>query len=267
MGTCEDHRDRRVPRPFYRGGVSGRDEDERPRPAIPDRPRFTPDPDVARGPAPGIGDSAGHDVLDHGGGALPVLRWLPSVRWRSEIPRLAVLLLVAGLLAGAVAGYTAGERHGRASAVSRTAASASPAAARNGYTLGQSGNECSAQLGNALQLGIQVTNESSAPLTLREVVVVLPLGGLRLTAVSWGPCGQLPDTSTEDPPLNDATDSYLPPGGSGWLNVTVAVLVTCPSALPVQFMVTYGQHDRVMSVRLPGFPDLSRVPYRSCPVS
>jgi hypothetical protein len=48
------------------------------------------------------------------------------------------------------------------------------------------------QIGHALQLGVQVTNESSADLTLGRVTVVLPLGGLKVISQAWGPCGQLP---------------------------------------------------------------------------
>jgi hypothetical protein len=233
--------------------VSGHDDGEGPPPPIP----------------PGSGDSADQDVLEHGGRALPsvrqlpLLRWLPPPGWRPRIPRLAILLVVAGLLAGAVAGYTAGDRDGRAGAPAPVAATASPASALGGATLSQSGNECSAQLGNDLQLGVQVTNGSPDPLTLREITVVLPLGGLRAITVDWGPCGQLP-AATEDPPQNDATDRYLPAGGSGWLNVTVAVLATCPGPFPVQFVVKYAQNGRLASVRLPGFADLGNVPYRTC---
>jgi hypothetical protein len=239
-------------RPSYRDGVSAHDDGEGLRPGIPPTP--------------------GPDVLEHGGRPLPSLRWWPSVRWwpsgrpRPGMSRTAILLTVAGLLIGAVAGYTAGDRHGRTAAAPSAGASTSPASAATGYTLGQSGGECSAQRGSALQLGIQVTNESSAPLTLLEAAVTLPLRGLRVTAVAWGPCGQVP-TTTEDPPLSDATERYLPPGASSWLNVTVAVLVTCPGPLPVQFTVTYKQDFRASSVRLPGFADLGQIPYRSCPVS
>jgi hypothetical protein len=255
-------------RPSYRDGVSAHDDSEGLRPGIPPTPGVTPGPGAAPGPGAGSGgrDAAGPDVLEHGGRPLPSLRWWPFRRQRPGISGTAVLLTVAGLLIGAVAGYTAGDRHGRATTAAPAGAPTSPAPAGTGYTLGQSGNECSAQRGSALQLGIQVTNESSAPLTLLEAAVTLPLRGLRVTAVAWGPCGQLPST-TEDPPLSDATERYLPPGASSWLNVTVAVLVTCPGALPVQFTVTYKQDFRASSVRLPGFADLGHIPYRSCPVT
>lgn len=236
-----------VLRPPYRGGVSGHHDGEGSRSGVPPERGFPP---VGR-------ESAGDDVLEHGSGRMPALRW-------PKIPRLAVFAAVAALLVGLVAGYAAGDRHGRGNA-SPPPTTAGPALAVGGYTLGQSGNQCSAQIDGSLQLGVQVTNGSSAALTLGNIKVILPMGGLRPTTEGWGPCGQLP-AMTEDPPQNYATDQYLPPGASTWLTVTVTVLATCPGPLPVQFMVSYDEHGKQGAVQLPGFADLGHVPYRNCPV-
>src|SRR5215468_10902793 len=48
------------------------------------------------------------------------------------------------------------------------------------------GKRCSAQLGNQLQLGVEVVNQSSVDTTLMQAGVNLPMGGLRVAAVAWG---------------------------------------------------------------------------------
>lgn len=192
------------------------------------------------------------DVLELGGRRLPTLPWRPP-----KIGKAAVLLAAAGLLVGLAAGYVAGDRHGREGAPSARA-SAVPAPAVGGPTLGQSGNQCSAQIGTSLQLGVQVTNGSSTALTVGPIRAILPMGMLRVTSEGWGPCGELTA-------VNDVADRFLPAGASTWFTVTVTVLVKCPGALPVQFMVGYQQHGKLAFVQLPGFVDLGHVPYAGCP--
>ena len=215
--------------------------------------------DGSEGPGPDFlpgssRSSAGDDVLEQGGRQLPVLAWRP--------PRVAVILAAAALLAGLVAGYAAGDRHASNRAVplphSHGAASAGALPAAGAVALSQSGGQCSAQIGHELQLGVQVTNESPAGLTLRRVTAVLPLGGLRAISQAWGPCGQLPTVS-------DAAGNSLPAGSSTWFTVTFKVLVRCPGPLPVQFTLDYDWHDRPAATHLPGFPDLGQVPYAGCP--
>ena len=199
------------------------------------------------------GDQDG-DVLELGGSRRRLLPWRPAGRW------LAALLAVAALIVGLVAGYLGGDQHGRAAAAAAgPAASATASAAVGGYTLGQSGNQCSLQLGSSLQLGVQVTNGSSVPLTVGDIRTILPMGGLTVTAQRWGPCGELATSS-------DQADRYLPPGASTWFTVTVTVGARCPGPLPVQFMVGYDQNGKLEAVQLGGFADLGQVPYRSCPV-
>jgi len=183
------------------------------------------------------------------------------LRWRP--PRAAVVLGAAGLVVGLAAGYTVGTRHaGRSPGPpARSRAAASPAGssvAAGGFPLSQSGPQCSAQAGRTLQLGLQVTNVSAAAVTLRRVEVVLPLRGLMVTAQAWGPCGELPAAS-------ETPGNVLPAGASTWFTVTFRVLVRCPQPLPVLFTLDYEQQGRAAAVRLPGFPDLSQVPYAGCP--
>jgi hypothetical protein len=199
---------------------------------------------------------AGDDVLEMGGRRRLVPRWWPSSA--------ALVLGAVGLLAGLAVGYAAGARHTGEHAAqpspSRAAAPAAPFSA-GGFPLSQSGPQCSVQTGRELQVGLQITNLSSAAVRLRRVEVVLPLGGLRVTSQGWGSCGELPATSE--------TPNILPPtlgrGASSWFTVTFQVLVRCPQPLPVQFTLDYDQQGRPAAIRLPGFPDLGQVPYSGCP--
>jgi hypothetical protein len=168
------------------------------------------------------------------------------------------------LVAGLAAGYAVGVRHAGEHAApptpSRAAAPAAPFSA-GGFPLSQSGPQCSVQNGRELQVGLQITNLSSAAVRLRRVEVVLPLRGLRVISQAWGPCGKLP-------PTGEASGSILPPalrrGASSWFTVTFQVLVRCPQPLPVQFTLDYDQQGRPAAIRLPGFPDLGQIPYSGC---
>jgi len=182
---------------------------------------------------------------------------------RRRPPPIAVLLAVAGLLVGLVAGYAAGGHAGTSAApLPRARAASSPATppTAGAFTLTQADHQCSAQIGHALQLGVQVTNPSATGVLLRRVTVVLPLGGLQEISQAWGPCGELP-TGSEIP------DNAVPAGASAWFTVTFKVLIKCPGPLPVQFTLDYDQLGREATIHLPGFDDLGHVRYASCPVN
>jgi hypothetical protein len=55
----------------------------------------------------------------------------------------------------------------------------------NSPPLIQDTGACSAQTGRELQLGVQVTNQSAAPLTLQTARAVLPMGGLKQVTQQW----------------------------------------------------------------------------------
>jgi hypothetical protein len=190
------------------------------------------------------------------------------------------MLGVAGLIAGLAVGYAAGHQRGShpaasaapASAPSASAAASSPAPAGatspggGSLLLGpdslvQSGGQCAAQTGrHLLQLGLQVTNQSAALLTLNRVTPEEPPDGLRVSSRAWGTCGEL--NSARTPPA-----WIVPPGSSTWFTVTFRVLVRCPGALPVNFSAEFFQRGQKFTTQLPGFADLGHVPYTGCPVS
>ena len=176
-------------------------------------------------------------------------------------PLIAVVLAAAGLLIGLAGGYAAGDRHARTVSASLSRVAGYPTApAAGSLTLVQPGSQCSAQLGPLLQLGVEVTNQSAAVVRLRRVRAVLPLGGLRATGTAWGSCGELPAPGR-------VPSGVLPAGASIWFTVTFRVLENCPLQYPVQFTVDYDRLGQTATVRLPGFADLSHVPYQTCPVA
>jgi len=197
----------------------------------------------------------GDDVLELG---------RPRKRPAWPRPAAAAVLAAAALLAGLAIGYAAGARPtGKPAAAPPPSRTTAPDAqfAAGGFPLSQSGPECSAQNGHRLQVGLQITNLSSAAVRLRRVAVVLPLRGLRVIARTWAPCGELPPDG-EAP--GAAPPPALGPRASTWFTVTFQVLIRCPQPLPVQFTLDYVQQGRPAAIRLPGFPDLGQVPYSGC---
>ena len=241
------------------------------------------------------------DIVEHDGGPLRLPgwarrpRWLPASGWRPS--RGASVLGIAGLIAGLIAGYAVG--HGQLAGASRPpsgtaspspalSVSASgfvingPAAGISGLTgteIQQTAGACSAQHGHELQLGVEVINLSGTTVTLGLVKPILPLGGLRAVAEQWAPCGAISPsglvqggdgtvTFVQGPPGQSSGavqgDDVVPPGGTAWFSITFQVLRSCPGPLPVQFSLAYQGATAPGTASLPGFPDLSRVPYTGC---
>jgi hypothetical protein len=220
------------------------------------------------------------DLVELGGRELRWPGWLRSrlPSWRPA--RGAAVFAAAALVIGLAAGYAAGDRHARGAAalpgptvpvsppVSQSVSPpASPASApAPGGALSfvispaiiQGTGACAVQTGRELQLGVQVTNQSTAVVTLRTARAVLPLGGLRQVTWQWATCGAISAGPAQ-------ADAVLLPGQGTWLSATFTVQRSCPAPLPVQFTVGYLAQGKAATARLPGFPDLGQVPYSGCP--
>jgi len=210
------------------------------------------------------------DLVELGGRQSRLPGWLSSRlpgQLSSRLPgwrpsRGAYVLAAAALVVGLAAGYAAGNNARRGAALPAPSSSAAPApAGAFSFTaspaLTQDTGACSVQRGHDLVLGVRLTNQSTQPLTLISSKAVLPMGGLSQVAWQWGTCGAIaaPPAQAED---------ILMPGESAWMAVTFTVKEACPGPLPVQFSVGYLLQGKAASASLPGFPDLSQVPYSGC---
>lgn len=214
---------------------------DRQRPSLEIRGNMTYRRQVERPVNENSGDA---DVIDVGG------RW----RWDgARIPRagIAAAALAAGRL---VLGYTGGHVQATAHRAPGTAAAVISA---GDTAIVDTGSRCADQQGRDLQLGMEVVNQSAKTVALRQITPVLPLGGLRPVASEPGSCGLL-----AGPGAGPAQS--LAPGATGWLTVTLAVLVKCPQPLPVEFKVSYLQAGRVVTASFAGFNDLGQVRYGHC---
>ena len=198
-----------------------------------------------------------------------------SHRLRSRLPGSATALAAVALAGGLAAGYAAGASTSGGAAPPVPRASASPTAraipaARvtsppehrivDGAAVEQSTVSCAEQSGSQLQLGVAVTNQSAAAVTLTGVKLIFPgdAGTLRELSWQWAPCGAI------NYELYPRT-LQLPAGATAWLSATFTVLVHCPAAYPLQFSVNYVTVGVAAATILPGFPDLGDVPAMSCP--
>ena len=216
-------------------------------------------------------ESRADDLVELGGRPFRLPGWLPSRLPGWPPSRGASVLAVAALAVGLAAGYAAGDRHTRSAAalprptVTVTASPSSSPGPTSGAAfsfadsaaLTQGTGACSVQTGGELQLGVQVTNQSTAAIALESAKAVLPLGGLKLVALQWATCGAIPARL-------DQNFDVLLPGQSTWLSATFTVQLRCPAAMPVQFSVGYQVQGKPVTASLPGFPDLSQVPYSGC---
>jgi hypothetical protein len=184
--------------------------------------------------------------------------------WQQRSGELGVVGVL--ILAAVVVGYLIGSAHrssGSATSAPSVAPSSSspvPAAVGAGAVLVDTGARCADQVGDQLELGIEIANRSGASVRLGQVQSVLPLGGLRFSRGSLGPCGGLGLVQS----IPGAT---VQAGSSVWISAVFDVLLTCPTPLPVQFSVDYSQGQRTGTASLAGFADLGGVSYSGCDAS
>ena len=187
------------------------------------------------------------DVLTSGGRSGPLF-----ASWRSARPALSVVI---ALVVGGVAGYLTGS--GRSSPALAPTPESSFDASGTSVVVG-TGARCSSQQGTTLQIGLEVANRSTKPVTLDQITVALPLGGLHTVSSSWSACGQLDPRDGREP-------LHLGPVATAWLSMTFDVLEQCPAPLPVLFTVEYSFQGQVKQDDVGGFRDLGEVPYDRCP--
>jgi hypothetical protein len=208
------------------------------------------------------------DLVELGGRPFRLPGWLSS-RLPGQLSRLpgwrpsrgAYVLAVAALVIGLAAGYAAGDNARGGTALPAPSASPTAPASKLSFAVApaliQDTGACSLQRGQDLVLGVQLTNQSAQPLTLTGTKAVLPLGGLSQVTWQWATCG-----AVAAPPAQ--ADAIVMPGESAWMAVTFTVKEACPGPLPVEFNVGYTVQGKPATASLPGFPDLSQVPYSGC---
>ena len=196
-------------------------------------------------------DDAGNADMFVLGGKPP--RW-PWGTVRGPAISIALMALAAGLLLGYVGGYRQATANGTPT---RPTTSAPPVSPLGNTAIVDTGMRCAVQLGHALQLGVEIVNQSDRTVALRQFEPVLPLGGLKEVASRWGTCGALSGLGLGQP-------MALGPGATGWLTVTFHVMVSCPQPLPVQFKISYVQAGKLVVGDLAGFSDLGQVQYDNC---
>lgn len=184
----------------------------------------------------------------------------PPARRAPLIARGTAGLVALAVVAGLIVEHQAG-RHHRGPVAIPTPAS-TPSAAALPFTsavIAETGNICSGEneTPTGLQLGTEIVNRSPGPVVLDQIVPVLPLGGLRLSAVNLSFCNALPIAVA-------LPETVLAAGASTWISATFTVLDGCPQALPVGFDLTYTQDGAVRTAQLRPFPDLGSIIYSGC---
>jgi hypothetical protein len=214
-------------------------------------------PDLRFVETPPSGDG-GQDVI-----AGRVRRWNGRRVW---LTGLAAAVVVAGVVGYAVnrhgatrAAHPAPTRNGATPHGATRAAHPAPTIAFTGVppalAVSAPGNQCSAQRGTTLSLGIEIRNGAAQPATLTNLRADFPMGGFRQLSSAVGECGR----------GETALGGYrLPPGGLTWITVTLRVLERCPTPLPVRFQLGYAVAGQGTAADVGGFNDLAGVPYSGC---
>jgi hypothetical protein len=191
------------------------------------------------------------DVIDLGGH----LRLWPWRSARGTAAGMALAALVVGLLLGFGAGRVTAGQKARPTSTPRPSATAAPLIGTGGIVF--TGNRCAVQRGRALQLGIEVANQSGSAVSVLRIDSVLPGHGLRQIGSAVATCGSVPVPG-------GVPVTSIVPGATAWLTGTFAVEVKCPAPLPVLFVVEYASSATRSSQYYQGFPDLASVPYTGC---
>jgi hypothetical protein len=176
-----------------------------------------------------------------------------------------LLPVLIALAAGLALGFLIGRNHAAADSPPASASASPPAAATTAEPdpIAATGRTCAVTLPGPgghddLQLGAEIRNRGTRPVTLETPGVQLPLGGLTIAEPpTLTACGELPGI----------TETVLAAGEGSWLSVRLHVPGgACPAAQPVLFVISYqagpGDHDQA---NVGGFNDLGKVRYPGCP--
>jgi hypothetical protein len=176
-------------------------------------------------------------------------------------PTRAAPVVVAAVLAGLVVGFLIGRHQPATETTARPTTTPSPAFLD---AIIATGHTCSTTRPGPgghddLQLGVEITNRSTIPVTLRDAQISLPLGGLQTAGDPvLQACGELTNPTA-------LVSQTLLPGQTTWYSVRMHVPDgQCPVALPVLFHISYRFGSAVRLADVGGFDDLSGVPYPSC---
>jgi hypothetical protein len=171
-----------------------------------------------------------------------------------------LLPVVAALAVGLALGFLIGRNHAGPGPQRPVTAMSAPAVESNPVVA--TGRTCAILLPGPsghddLQLGAEIRNQGTEPVTLETPGVRLPLGELTIAEPPMlTACGELPGI----------TETVLTTGEGSWISVRLHVPGgDCPAAQPVLFVANYlagtQQHDQV---NVGGFSDLGKVPYPTC---
>lgn len=178
----------------------------------------------------------------------------PALSGRFVIALTAVAsALLIGFFGGRLTAHQAGHKPRSEQPVSPPAVIQQSAAT----VIGLTGARCATQVGNDLDLGVEISNQTRGAITLGPIRPMFPLGGLRAVSSGVGTCGALP-------PVQMPSSPSLAPGATEWIHTTIAVRYTCPEPLPVWFRVRYASARQTGTAVLVAFPDLGPVSYRHC---
>lgn len=197
------------------------------------------------------------DIIQFGG--LPV-RWpFPAIRVTASRTSVAIALsmLAAGLVIGFFAGGLTAHQPARKHRSHMMVATPSIIQQFATTALGLTGARCGVQVGNDLQVGVEIMNETPSSIGLDRITTIFPLGGLRTISVRVGRCGAHARNGT-------VPSASLAPDATEWIVATIAVRVPCPQPLPVWFKIDYTSAGQIGNSVLDGFPDLGSVSYRRC---
>jgi hypothetical protein len=128
------------------------------------------------------------------------------------------------------------------------------------------GVRCLQGSASELWLGAEFVNRGPGTIVLRGARVELPLGGLTVTALEWGTCGQVGALAAHGPEEIWLGGVDAPEHTSVWISAQLDLtdVSACPAPYPVLFHVPYIDRTGRITELVFGFADLGGVPHPAC---